>query len=424
VRDVCTMQIGRVIYTGATFAASIFFARILGIEQYGLYAVVLAFISTLKAFTNLGQSTTLLVFFAEEYGKKNRKGMACVLKNFLQVSLVHIMLLGALAISARTLSIIFYDNVAIGSFAIAIFIFHMFEIANSGMLLILQAVRRIKLKTIMEQSAVIIALTLGIISLLLGYGIWGIIISQLITSIVFVIISSVVYRKMMKEYGLPGLRETLCVKSQETHEYLKQGLWFAVDKSIGNLYPNGFLFVLSLVAPVSTIGIARIAVQLASLSGSLVLPQVAELSTTVLANMKVQGMDVLRKNVLRVLKHSLLLHITFSLGAIIILPFLIPLFYGQEYAAAIPMTIWMIFIGMLSGLNVNNTPLLRLFRKTYVSTSWSAISISLSCIMLYMMLQNFSPTSALVASIALYYLINQGITRYVYFVLLKNNFHA
>ena len=375
-RDIFTMQIGRLVYSGATFAASIAFARILGLEQYGLYAVVIAFVSTFKTFTNLGQTTTLLVFFAEEYGKKNKKGMARVLKNFLQVSFVHVMLLCTLAIISKTLAIIFYNNSLIGSFAIAIFVFHMLEVANSGMLLILQAIRRIRLKTILEQAAVIAALILGVVLLLLGYGIWGIIIGQLITSALFVVVSAFVYRRMMKEHNLPKLREILRVKSSETQEYLKQGLWFAADKSIGNMYPNGLFFVLSLVAPVSTVGIARIALQLTSLSSSMILPQVAELSTTVLANIKSKGINALRKNIAKVIKHSLVVHALFSIGAIIAIPFLIPLFYGLEYSPTIPITLWLILLSLANPLSIMNSPLLRIFRKVHYSIIWGIVTLA------------------------------------------------
>ncbi|MDO8648448.1 MAG: hypothetical protein Q7R81_01565 [Candidatus Peregrinibacteria bacterium] len=76
VRDVTTMQMGRLVTIGSSFIASILYVRFLGLGGYGEYAVVLAYTGTVGLFTNLGQQATTLTFFAEAYGRKDREAQA------------------------------------------------------------------------------------------------------------------------------------------------------------------------------------------------------------------------------------------------------------------------------------------------------------------------------------------------------------
>src|SRR3989338_9099405 len=75
VRDVATMQVGRMVTIGCNFAASILYARFLGIGGHGSFAVVLAFTGVFWLVTNLGQQITLTTFLAEAWGRKDKTAM-------------------------------------------------------------------------------------------------------------------------------------------------------------------------------------------------------------------------------------------------------------------------------------------------------------------------------------------------------------
>jgi O-antigen/teichoic acid export membrane protein len=373
VRDVFTLQIGKIVYMGLTLISSILFARMLGVEAYGIYAVVLAFVSTTKTFLNISQSGALQVFLAEAYGRGDTREMGRVLKNFLNVSLLNTIVLLSLAIGAIRISTLFYENETIGTLARVLFIFTAIDAVNSAVLIVLQAVRRITLKAVLEQSAIALWVTLSAVALFLGFGVMGVIGAQLLASTCMVPISIAVLVRVGRQKGLPSLSDVLRIPTRETSTYFTQGLWYSLDKNLGNLYPSGLFFILSLVALPESVGIARIALQLASLPLSFLLPQVTELSATVLANFTRDRIDHIRSAATKIIRASMIIHAVVSVGAILTFPVLIRLFYGEAYVPAIPITLWLIVLALPSPLCTLNSPLLRLWRRTDASALLTAI---------------------------------------------------
>lgn len=367
VRDILTMQSGTIVYLAATFLSSVVFARVLGVEQYGVYAVALALVGTINTFINFGQGSALLVFFAENFGKKDRAGMAAVLRNFIDVSAVCSLLLLIAALLAPQLSSWIYDRNDIGIFSAILFLSAAIDIWNSLPIVVLQATRTVRQKVILEQSANISFIALAIVSLLLGYGIMGIVLSQLIAGCLFLPISYSVLRRHAHTLALPGMREVLRVRFQETRPYLAQGLLFSADKSIGNLFPNGLYFLMSFVTSPAIVGLCRIAMKFSTLPRTLILPQVVELSTTVLSSLKAQGIDVLRRKTATIIKHTVAIHAAMSFGSLLAIPPVMYFLYGPEYAAAIPLTLWLVLLSLPVSLCIANSPILRLFRKIHLS---------------------------------------------------------
>lgn len=367
VRDILTMQSGTIVYLAATFLSSVVFARVLGVEQYGIYAVALALVGTINTFINFGQGSALLVFFSENFGKKDRAGMAAVVRNFVDVSAVCSLLLLLAAFLAPQLSVWIYDRSDIGIFSAILFLSAAIDIWNSLPIVLLQATRTVRQKVILEQSANVSFIALAILSLLLGYGIMGIVVSQLLAGCIFLPISFIVLRRSARSLALPGIRDVLHVRFAETRPYLVQGLLFSADKSIGNLFPNGLFFIMSFVTTPGIVGLCRIAMKFSTLPRTLILPQVVELSTTVLSSLKAQGIDVLRRSTATIIKHTVAIHAAMSFGALLLVPPIMYFLYGPEYAAAIPLTLWLILLSLPISLCIANSPILRLFRKIHLS---------------------------------------------------------
>lgn len=351
----------------AGFVSSIAFARFLGKETYGLYAVILAFSGTFTAFFNIGQGQSLYVFFSEAYGQKNRHAMAAVIANFTAVASVNIVLLLILALIMPMLSMKFYDSPEIGRLARILCFFQMSEILNSMTLILLQSMRQIRLKVILEQSANLSYLGLAVAVLCFGGKIHAVLLTQLGVSLFFVPVSIIALSITARRFGLPGVREVLRIPWRESKEYLGQGILITADKTIGNFFPQGIFFFLSLFVPASFVGIARIAVQLANVPRNILLPQAGDLSTAAFARMKTEGVTVLRKNAAKLIKHALAFHALLSLGAAIVFPPVVLFFYGVQYLEAIPVMLWLLLIHLLSSLSIANSPLLRLYRKTQYS---------------------------------------------------------
>lgn len=421
VRDVLTIQVGSSLYMAATFVASIVFARVLGVGGYGLFAVVTAFVGTVTTILNLGQGPSLLVFFAEQHGKRNREGMAAVLRNFIHIAIFNSLVLLCFALFAPRVSDWLYPASGIGTFARILFLFQAMDIWNSMGLILLQALRRIRAKVLLEQGQNIGYLALAVASLFLGYGVLGIVLSQLIVSAVFLFLNVTTLRSVGRSEGLPGVRDLLRLRFSATLPYFFQGILISLDKNIGNIFPQGLFFLLSLAAPPSVVGIVQIAVRLSVLPKTVLLPQVVDLSTTVLAALRSRGVKVLRQNALRIIKHAFAFHVLMSIGAALTLPIIIALAYGPAYRAAIPMTLILIPLNLPNSLCVTNSPLLRLFRKIHLSI----ILAALIWLMMIAVLLWGTPIIGAIPSFTVAYGLGQLLpvilTVYVFAFLLKNS---
>lgn len=370
VRDVATIQIGSMVLMAAGFVSSIAFARFLGKDVYGEYAVILAFSGTFTAFFNIGQGQSLYVFFSEAFGRRDRRGMAAVIANFVAVAAANVVLLFILSLLMPMLSEQFYGSAAIGKAARILCFFQMSEILNSMTLIILQSLRQIRLKVILEQSANLSYLGIAIVVLFFGGKIHAVLLTQLAVSLFFLPVSIITLAIIAKRFALPGIREVLRIPWRESKEYLGQGLLITADKTIGNFFPQGLFFFLSLFVPASFVGIARIAVQLANVPKSILLPQAGDLSTAAFAKMKTEGVTVMRRNAAKLIKHALFFHTILTIGAAVVFPPIVAFFYGAQYLDAIPVMLWLLLIHLLSSLYIANSPLLRLYRKIH----WSILA--------------------------------------------------
>lgn len=390
VRDVLMVQAGSVVLMAAGFLSSVAFARFLGVEGYGLYAVIVAFAGTASAFFNIGQGQSLYVFFSESFGKKDRRGMSAVLANFIEIACFNMVLLGLLAYAMPYLSERLYGDPMIGRYARILCFFQMSEIWNSMTLILLQSIRKIRLKVFLEQAANLSFLGLAVTVLALGGKIEGILLTQLSVSLFFLPVSLITLWFVSREHGIPGVREVLRVPFRESKQYMAQGLIITADKTIGNFFPQGLFFLFSLFVPASFIGTARIAVQLANIPRSILLPQAGDLSTAAFAKMKAEGTDIVRRNAAKLIKHALAFHALLSLGAAIAFPPIIYFFYGPGYFDAIPLTLWLLLILLLSSLTIASSPILRLYRRTQYSIAAGFLNWTLMILSLFI-LKNFLP---------------------------------
>jgi O-antigen/teichoic acid export membrane protein len=419
VRDLLTMQTGSLLLMGAGLLSSVMFARLLGKDSYGLYVVIVAFAGTAGAFFNIGQGQSLYVFFSESYARRDKGAMAAVLANFLFVAVCNIVLLGLLALIMPIVSMKFYGSPDIGNAARILCFFQMTEIGNSMTLILLQSLRRIRLKIVLEQAANISYLTLAIVVLVMGGKITAVLLTQLAVSAFFLPVSLVVLSIIARQHTLPGIREVVRVPWSKSRQYLAQGLIITVDKTIGNFFPQGLFFAFSLFVPAAFVGVARIAVQLANIPRSILLPQAGDLSTPALAVIKTQGISALRKTSAKVIKHALAFQALMTLGAAFVFPPIIFYLYGPEYRDAIPLMLGLLPIMLLGALGIVNSPLLRLYRRTEWSIAAGFLNWTCMLSAMFVLLRFFSPATTFLSV----YFIGQAVplllTLYVFLFLLR-----
>lgn len=419
VRDVLTIQAGSLVLMIAGFAVSVIYARVLGPEEYGLYAVTLAFAGTVSALFNIGQGQSLYVFLSESYAKKDSHAMAAVLKNFLVIACVNVLLLLLLALIIPLLGSTLYGRSDIGTFAQIMCLFQITDLWNSATLTIMQSVRRIRPKVLLEQAANLSFMGLSVLAVLMGYGVGAIVIVQLAVSAFFVLLSIIALRDTAIRYNLPTPLAVLRVPWKESSQYFFQGLVMTLDKTIGNFFPQGLYFLFSLLVPKSAVGMVKIAVQLAMIPRSILLPQAGDLSVTGFARLMQQGMDSVRAGAKKLILHALGLQVVLSLCSVLILPFIVRGFYGPAYEGVIHIAIALTLILVLQALCIANGPVLRLLRKMQYSILGGIAGWILMIGTLLILAENVPSTVAFIAAFLAGQISPLIVTWYLFHSLLK-----
>ena len=418
VRDVLTLQSGSVLQHGISFVKSVLFARLLGLEGFGLYAVVLAFTGTVAIATNFGQNQAALTFLAEEHSKKNRDGIAGVLRYQFTLSLIAVILLALCAWFAPAATSVLYANTN-STLAVASqlgFLYLLSGSFDSIFTNVLQTIRSIRLLTILENVNTLLQLIFASVFLFFGKGVAGIFLGFTISNALMLCIYLVVYHRLKSAHHLPSIQDILRSKTP-MRTYLKQGLWIALDKNIGNLYPKSFFFVLSLVAAPATVGIAQLAFKIGNLPLALFFPHVSRMCMSVLPSIRNEGLAKLRQACAQLVKHALFFHALISFGSLIVLPFLAIALYGYEYAAMINPMLWIILIHIFAALNVANSPLFRMFHKAHIPATFGMIKIPLELLLFFYGLQIFEPLNAFVLILLFDRVVSLWLNGYLYYLL-------
>ncbi|MBI3331435.1 oligosaccharide flippase family protein, partial [Candidatus Peregrinibacteria bacterium] len=403
VRDVATMQVGRMVTIGCNFLSSILYARFLGIGGYGTYAVILAFTGVFGLLTNLGQQMTLTTFLAEAWGRRDKTAMREISHYYILLSIGTAALMGIMIVISPWITQRLYGDPLIGRLAGLVFLSSMFEFVFSFYTVALQTVREIRRLAILENAKTVVQLAAATILLILGYGVAGVLWSSVIAAGTFCVLTLLLFPSFRARHDFPRLAQMLRPMSfKKLWKYVRDGIWIAVDKSLGNLYPNIFLFILSMQATTGVVGLIRLAFKLADLPSSVGLNGISRMASTVLSALSGSG-AALRKNFLRLTKHTILIHGAISVAAMVLVPTFLPIVYGREFGVAAYPFLVIVALHILRGLHVSITPILRLYSKIYMATLTNLFSMALAAALFFVFEQTLGPTRALYVSLITYH---------------------
>lgn len=421
VRDIATMQIGQIITTGSGFLASILFARLLGLGGYGTYAIVLAFTGMLGFITNLGQQTTALTFFAEAYGKKDASRMKEVLHYYLFLSGCSALLMAILIPVLPWITDTMYGKPEIGALAQIIFLSSIIDPLFVFGSIVLQSVREIRKLTILENSRIVVQLGLSVLFLLQGKGVMGVLLGTLYGTALMSMMSLYMYCSIRDKYNLPSFGSIIGIrKLSHVWSLGKDGVWIAIDKNIGNLYPNLFLVVLGMFTQESIVGLFRLAFKLGNLPASFVLSNISRLSASVIPTLSSSGAG-LKKSIVKLATYSSLIHFGATAGALILVPPLIPIVYGPDFSVAVYPFMIIATLHITSVAHIIITPILRLYSRIYIATMINLVGLTCALGTFLLLTQQTKTTFALYGALGIYHSISILVIFPVYFLVQKKN---
>jgi O-antigen/teichoic acid export membrane protein len=416
VRGVATFQIGGITMTLVNFISSILYARLLGVSQFGLFAVISAFVGLLSIITAYGQETATATFLAEAIGRKDKKTTRRVLRYYAQASCLAILCFIGLFLLAPAIATATQGSATIGLYAQILIINSILQIPNVLSFIALQIERKIVLITVIENTIDILQIILSTVLILAGFGIWGVLIGTTAISALAMPILFALYDRSAKTQDLPLLRDILRTLFQkDTGLYFRQGFWIALDQTIGkNLYPNVFYMVLNATTSLQTVGVFRIAFRLATLPISIIMPSITRMTTYSIPRIATLDKKNLIKSCKKVLIGTLGISGLATVGAAIVIPPFIPLVYGPAFVNTIPAFLAMLPINMIASMHVISVPLLRVYKRVWVISITNTIGIGIG-IGAYFLLHLFLPTLAAISfAVVMFHLNSLALFPYLY----------
>ncbi len=404
VRGAATFQVGSMVMLVTGFASSIVYARLLGLKEFGMYAIVSAFVGIFGILASYGQESTTVIFLSEAVGKKDNKAIANVLRYYVHMTLLSSIVYLCIFILAPTLADALQHNALIGQYARLVILNILLQPANTLLFLLLQLERRIKTVVTLENGLDIAQLAVSIALLLLGWGVQGILIGTLSVSAAAFPFLVMMYNKSAKRQGLPTIWQTIgTLGKAKTGGYVRQGFWIALDQNIGkNLYPNLFYIVLSATASLETVGIFRLAMRLAGLPLSLIMPSVTRMTSVTIPKIANSDSTSLFPSIRKVLAGTLGLVFLISCAAAIIIPPLIPFVYGTAFSKAAPIFLVLLVPNFLSSAHVLSVPLLRLFKRVWMISLTNLTGMGIAVVCYFFLLKFLSAIWAISISVTIF----------------------
>lgn len=404
VQNFAKLQIGTVINMATGFVSLVVFPRVLGLEMYGLYAVVAAFAGLLSFFCAFGQETTCAIFFAEATGKKDRDAQQSVLRYFVQSWLLTVVVSIVLMLIAPWLGASIEGNALVGDYARLIILNMVLQAAPTLSFIMLQNYQEINTLVVWENTRTVLQFALSTALLLMGWGIAGILLGPLIVSIVYFPLCLLQYRRIARERNLPFLSQIVgSVTRIDTGKFFVQGLWITLDRNIsGNLYPNLFIMLLNATTTLENVALFRLALRLASLPGSLIMPNVSRLATVYIPKLIGSPAALIKSNCIKLVKGAMGLTFLVCMGAAVCIPLFWPLVYGTEFTAAIPLFLVLLPLNLMAVTHVASVPLLRVLGKTWSMIAVNILGVALACGGYYVLLPWVAATYAMAIAVLMY----------------------
>ena len=390
VRDATTLEAGKFISIGLGILSSVIFARILHVEKYGIYGLIFVFTGILNILMNWGSIHASITLLSSAYSKKDKNEIKNILSYFVGLNLLKISTLGVIFyILAPWLANLFYNNIEIGYWARIILLVGYIDIVFSMFVVILQVSRRIKKLTLIEtfKKFMISILPAGLV--VIGLGLFGLILGHFLVAIIFLIISFVIYSVYSpRDCLLPNFIEIIKnISLKIIFKYFRFGFAVAISKNIGNLMGYLPVFFLGIYTSFEDIGYFKIALAYISIP-IMFLEPISRLLNVQLPKSKEYGQEILKQHFFKTSIYSGLIVLAILVPLLLLADILVKIFYGQEYLPSVNLIYYLSIMIIASGFAVGLSSLYRTLNKMKISIILTLTQL-FSMIILIIILANF-----------------------------------
>ena len=390
VRDTFMLQIGRIGTTALSFVSFWLIVRLMGVEAYGIWKLVLAFVGIWQAFdiTGIGQLTSTRLAIA--VGRKDSRDvldlMAIYVKVVLVWALISVVVLFALGplVGERL-----YDRPPLGSLPLLASgrgLLDFMGLNDTGRLIgtlagwyalsiaadtlytlvivSLQSRRLMRQLALLQNLNQVVLFVCMVVAVLVDPRPESLLVGRLVYSYSTLALAFYVYARLRAEAGVtfPPLGAVFRrAAGVSLRGYWRTGMAMAFDKNIANLYtqvPITLVGVLAGPAAAGTLGVGLDVVTRSSLLTGPVLENVQAVVPQAVGRGDFAG---LRRNFGRVLVVMAAGATAFYVALALAAPLVVPLVFGEDTAPAVPVVVILSFFGVITAVGGLFGPLYRAF---------------------------------------------------------------
>jgi len=399
VKDTAILQVGTIFSTGLSFLASVIFARVLGPEKYGQYALIFSLTGLFGIFMNWGADYATITLLAEAWAKRDKEEIKNIIIFFIKFSLIATLTVGLLAlIFSPLLAQHLYHNEQIGHWARVVILTICFQFIFSLLTIILQAARKIKHLTILENINKTAGIVIPTIFVLIGLGLYGIVWGNLLAVLFFVFLSFYIYHVLLKRTELlPSFKIILYgLKNISTKKYIKFGLTIAFDKNLANLSAALPMIFLGMTVSPTQISYFKIAFAYIGLSLILLKP-ISRLLMVQLPKSKVMGYSILKEHFFKTTIYSFLIVLIIIIPMLILAKFLVLLVYGANYLPCVKLIYWLWPYALISSLTVGIGTFYRTINKVKMAVVVNFLNLIIGTPIFYWLIKNYGLTGMIIS---------------------------
>lgn len=401
VRNTAILQVGTLVSAGLSFIASVIFARILGPEQYGQYALIFSLTGLFSILMNWGADYATITLLAEAWARQDREEIKNIILFFVKTSLIAALSIGFLAIIFSPLIAgHLYHNQQIGNFARIILLGISLQFIFGLLAIILQVSRKIKELTILENINKAVGIIVPVSLVLLGLGLFGIVWGNLTAVLFFVFLSLFFYRLILRKTELlPNFKEIILgFKKAPFKKYFKFGFSIAIDKNLANLSAALPMIFLGMTVKPAEVSYFKIAFAYIGLS-LIFLKPVSRLLMVQLPRSKVLGQHFLKEHFIKTTFYSFLLIIAVIIPMLFLGKFLVLLVYGAKYLPSVRLIYWLWPYALISSLAVGLGAFYRAINKVKIGLLVNFFNLLVGAPVFYWVIKNYALNGMIAAVI-------------------------
>jgi O-antigen/teichoic acid export membrane protein len=367
VRQAGVLQIGLFARIGIGLLLSVTLARLLGVEGFGVYALVTATFTTISLFKRLGQdyvaTTSLAVAYARLDAALARRALVFfnVVNVWSTVVVVPLALLLAPAIAGWL-----YKNESLADPLRLALLPAIWALLAATVVLVLQCSRRLAALAVLETSDTLIVGLSGLLLVLAGGGVSGFFLGGALGSLAIAMLALAIYQRIeVSDALLPSVRDLAGAVARPdagTWTEFRSGLAVALDKNLVSLYRLAPILLLGALASAQQVALLQVALTYVG-APLLALSAVSRLLMVKLPELQATQPERVKRFFLQVTTTGGLISILLTLLVVVLAPWLIELLYGEAFGAASSLVILLALDPLLSGFGIAAGPVYRVYRR-------------------------------------------------------------